>query len=99
MREATNGIFPAIAVWENVMGAMLSGNKRDYLAVLKSFAGTEVSMPDSGHWADAGMVRGRRCDLAWRVLDAQLCEASHNSAYVQNGIMKRKEPKSCISRN
>lgn len=50
---------------------MLSGNKRDYLAVLKSFAGTEVSMPDSGHWADAGMVRGRRCDLAWRVLDAQ----------------------------
>ena len=30
---------------------------------------------------------------------AQLCEASHNSAYVQNGIMKRKEPKSCISRN
>ena len=31
--------------------------------------------------------------------DAQLCEASHNSAYVQNGIMKRKEPKFCISRN
>ena len=28
-------------------------------------------MPDSGHWADAGVVRGRRCDLAWRVLDAQ----------------------------
>lgn len=28
-------------------------------------------MPDSGHWADAGVVRGRRCDLAWRVMDAQ----------------------------
>ena len=37
--------------------------------------------------------------LAWRVLAAELCEASHNSAYVQNGIMKRKEAKSCISRN
>ena len=71
MRDASGGLYPAIAVWENVIGAMLSGNKRDYLAVLKSFAGTEVSMPDSGHWADAGMVRGRRCDLAWRVLDAQ----------------------------
>ena len=71
MRDASGGLYPAIAVWENVIGAMLSGDKRDYLAVLKSFAGTEVSMPDSGHWADAGMVRGRRCDLAWRVLDAQ----------------------------
>ena len=50
---------------------MLSSDKRDYLAVLKSFAGTEVSMPDSGQWADAGVVRGRRCDLAWRVMDAQ----------------------------
>jgi len=71
MRDASGGLYPAIAVWENVIGAMLSSDKRDYLAVLKSFAGTEVSMPDSGHWADAGMVRGRRCDLAWRVLDAQ----------------------------
>ena len=71
MRDASGGLYPAIAVWENVVGAMLSSDKRDYLAVLKSFAGAEVSMPDSGHWADAGMVRGRRCDLAWRVLDAQ----------------------------
>ncbi len=50
---------------------LCSSDKRDYLAVLKSFAGTEVSMPASGQWADAGMVRGRRCDLAWRILDAQ----------------------------
>jgi len=71
MRDASGGLYPAIAVWENVVGAMLSSDKRDYLAVLKSFAGTEVSMPDSGHWADAGVVRGRRCDLAWRVMDAQ----------------------------
>lgn len=71
MRDASGGLYPAIAVWENVVGAMLSSDKRDYLAVLKSFAGTEVSMPDSGQWADAGVVRGRRCDLAWRVMDAQ----------------------------
>lgn len=71
MRDASGGLYPAIAVWENVIGAMQQNLKNDYLAVLKSFAGTEVSMPDSGQWADAGVVRGRRCDLAWRVLDAQ----------------------------
>ena len=71
MREASGGLYPAIVVWENVVGAMQQNLKNDYLAVLKSFAGAEVSMPDSGQWADAGVVRGRRCDLAWRVLDAQ----------------------------
>lgn len=71
MRDASGGLYPAIIVWENVIGAMQQNLKNDYLAVLKSFAGTEVSMPDSGQWADAGVVRGRRCDLAWRVLDAQ----------------------------
>lgn len=71
MREATNGLFPAIAVWENVIGARLSGDRLDYLAVLRAFAGAEIPMPASGQWADAGMVRGRRCDLAWRIMDAQ----------------------------
>lgn len=71
MRDASGGLYPAIIVWENVIGAMQQNLKNDYLAVLKSFAGAEVSMPDSGHWADAGVVRGRRCDLAWRILDAQ----------------------------
>lgn len=71
MREATNGLFPAIAVWENVIGARLSGNRLDYLAVLRAFTGAEIPMPASGQWADAGMVRGRRYDLAWRILDAQ----------------------------
>ena len=71
MRDASGGIYPAIVVWENVVGAMQKNLKNEYLAVLRAFAGSEVSMPDSGQWADAGVVRGRRCDLAWRVLDAQ----------------------------
>lgn len=71
MRDASGGLYPAIVVWENVVGAMQKNLKNEYLAVLRAFAGAEVSMPDSGHWADAGVVRGRRCDLAWRVLDAQ----------------------------
>lgn len=71
MRSANGNRFPAIAVWENVIGAMLSGDRMDYLAVLRAFTGAEIPVPASGRWADAGMVRGRRCDLAWRVLDAQ----------------------------
>ena len=67
----TTSIYPAIVLWENVLGAMQQNLKHDYLAVLRSFAGAEVPMPASGRWADAGMVRGRRCDLAWRVMDAQ----------------------------
>ena len=98
MRDASGGLYPAVILWENVVGAMLSSDKSDYLAVLRSFTGAEIPMPDSGHWADAGVVRGRRCDLAWRVMDAELCEASHNSAYVQNGIMKRNTPQRCKNR-
>ena len=71
MRDASGGLYPAVILWENVVGAMLSSDKSDYLAVLRSFTGAEIPMPDSGHWADAGVVRGRRCDLAWRVMDAQ----------------------------
>ena len=71
MRNASGNRFPAIAVWENVIGARLSGNRLDYLSVLRAFTGAEIPMPASGQWADAGMVRGRRCDLAWRILDAQ----------------------------
>ena len=71
MRNASGNRFPAIAVWENVVGARLSGNRLDYLAVLRAFTGTEIPMPASGRWANAGMVRGGCPDLAWRLLDAQ----------------------------
>ena len=73
MRNASGNRFPAIAVWENVVGARLSGNRLDYLTVLRAFTGAEIPMPASGQWADAGMVRGRRCDLAWRRRKARLC--------------------------
>ena len=71
MREATNGLFPAIAVWENVMGAFSSNDRMDFRAVLSAFTDADVSMPASGRWAGAGMVRGRTLDLSWRLMDAQ----------------------------
>lgn len=71
MRDATGGKFPIIALWENVMGAFSSSNRMDFRAVLSSLSNSEVSMPDSGRWANAGMVRGDGPDLSWRLLDAQ----------------------------
>lgn len=71
MRDATNHQFPVIAIWENVMGALSSGNRLDFGAVLSSFTDTEIPMPASGRWTGAGMVRGYVPDLAWRLMDAQ----------------------------
>ena len=71
MRCATNGKYPVIAVWENVRGAFSSNNRLDFRAVLESFADTEIPMPASGRWANAGMVRGGTVDVCWRLLDAQ----------------------------
>ena len=71
MREATNGVYPRIAVWENVPGAFSSNGGQDFRAVIKEIAESEIPMPKSGRWATAGMVRGNGRSAAWRVLDAQ----------------------------
>ena len=71
MRRATNGRYPRYALWENVPGAMSSTGGRDFQSVLEAFTKTEIPMPASGRWANAGMVRGGGVDLAWRVLNAQ----------------------------
>ena len=71
MRAATGGRFPSFYVWENVPGAFSSNKGRDFLAVIEALTEAAVPMPASGKWARAGMVRSGRCDIAWRVLDAQ----------------------------
>ena len=71
MRESTNGVYPRFAVWENVPGAYSSNKGQDFRAVLEEITETEIPMPESGKWAEAGMVRIGNCDIAWRTLDAQ----------------------------
>lgn len=71
MQEATNYEYPKFALWENVPGALSSSDRLDFKAVLEAFTKTEIPMPGSGQWANAGMVRGRGTDLAWCVYDAQ----------------------------
>lgn len=71
MRVATNGMYPRIAIWENVPGAFSSNGGQDFKSVLEELTESEIPMPASGKWANAGMVRGNGRSAAWRVLDAQ----------------------------
>ena len=54
MRDATDNLYPAIAVWENVMGAFSTNDRMDFRAVLSAFSDTEVPMPPSGRWGEDG---------------------------------------------
>ena len=65
MRDATDNLFPVIAVWENVMGAFSSNDRMDFRAVLSAFNAADVPMPASGRWAGAGMVRGGTPGGSW----------------------------------
>jgi DNA (cytosine-5)-methyltransferase 1 len=71
MRDSTGGQYPRFAIWENVPGAFSSNGGEDFRAVLAEIAEAEIPMPASGKWANAGMVRTERVDVAWRTLDAQ----------------------------
>ena len=71
MREATHGVYPTFLVWENVPGAFSSRNGRDFQTVLGEITKTDIPMPASGRWANAGVVRSGGVCVAWRVLDAQ----------------------------
>lgn len=71
MREATNGVYPAYIIWENVEGAFNSCGGRDFQTVLQQITKTDIPIPQSGKWAKAGVVRGRGVCAAWRVLGAE----------------------------
>ena len=71
---------------ENVPGAFSSGTPKgeDFRCVLEEIVRIKVGSvsiprPYPWPWQPAGrIVLGVEFSLAWRCLDAQLCEASHN---------------------
>lgn len=69
LRERTGR--PRFFVWENVPGAFSSNKGADFRAVLEEIGQTEIPMPSNGKWANAGLAELPKCDIAWRVLDAQ----------------------------
>ena len=76
MREATNGEYPAFALWENVPGAFGSNKGEDFRTVLEELikivepTAVMPAVPKNG-WAYADSYIGDRWSLAYRVLDAQ----------------------------
>lgn len=77
MRDATNGVYPRFAVWENVPGAFSSNKGADFQAVLEALCQIRggrdliIPLPPKGRWLPAGCVVGDGYSLAWRILDAQ----------------------------
>lgn len=76
MRETSNGIYPAFAVWENVPGAFSSNKGEDFREVLGQLSqlkepGIVIPRPEKGKWKPAGYVLGDGWSIAWRTMDAQ----------------------------
>ena len=84
--RAGHAVRPRYMLWENVPGAFSSGTPKgeDFRIVLEEIvrlkiSGISIARPYPWPWQPAGrIVLGVDFSLAWRCLDAQLCEASHN---------------------
>lgn len=76
MREATNGVYPRYAIWENVPGAFSSNRGEDFRTVLEEFIRIKEkdavmpSVPATG-WAYADCISGDGWSVAYRTFDAQ----------------------------
>ena len=62
---------PRYFVWENVPGAFSSNKGLDFRAVLEEISQTSIPVPDGGKWANAGLAELPKCEIAWRIIDAQ----------------------------
>ncbi len=82
-RDKRNGrtgvdIRPRYMVWENVYGALSSGEPKseDFRIVLEELAkiadkDAVIPMPPKGKWTSCGCIMGDGWSIAWRILDAQ----------------------------
>lgn len=76
MREATNGVYPAFAVWENVPGAFSSNKGEDFRCVLETLIqivepGAVMPTVPKGGWSYFDHYCGDGWSLAYRTFDAQ----------------------------
>ena len=76
MRDATNGKYPRVALWENVPGAFSSNKGEDFRVVLEELikivepSALMPEVPKNG-WPYADSYCGNGWSIAYRVLDAQ----------------------------
>lgn len=76
-RKSNKSIRPRFLVWENVPGALSSGEPagEDFRIVLEEIAriadGDAVIPRPSDRWTNAGVIVGNGWSIAWRIHDAQ----------------------------
>ena len=74
MREASNGIYPRWAIWENVPGAFSSNRGEDFRQVLTEFVRIAdpqaPEVPAAASWPPGDLLLGDGWSLAYRVIDA-----------------------------
>ena len=76
MREATDGVYPRFALWENVPGAFSSNKGEDFRTVLEELiriVEPDAAMPEvpKAGWNYADSDTGNGWSLSYRVFDAQ----------------------------
>lgn len=74
MRNATNGRYPQVCVWENVMGATSSNHGADFHRVITelcSICEPGITIPRPKKWGKSGLVMGDTFSFAWRSLNAE----------------------------
>lgn len=72
MRKASGK--PRYIVWENVPGALSSGDREDFRRVLMEIArikDPDVSVPRPAEWENAGEILADDYSIAWRLLNSQ----------------------------
>lgn len=66
-----SGLPDAVVLWENVPG-VLSTRDNAFGCLLAALLGeSQELIPTGGRWTGAGIVRSDKCEIAWRILDAQ----------------------------
>lgn len=79
MRLSTGNVYPRFYIFENVPGTLSSNQGMDFRTILESITDTEIPIPRSGRWANAGLVRSRRADVGWRIIDAQYLRSTEGN--------------------
>ena len=69
--ELVRRINPKFFIWENVPNVLHIRGGLDFKTVLEEILQTDdIPIPERG-WSNAGLVDGRRSQVAWRMLDSQ----------------------------
>lgn len=67
--RSNNNQKPCVVFWENVEG-VLTDKTNAFGSFVASLAGLD-KIPDYKRWSSAGLIRGAKRNVAWRVLDAK----------------------------